>query len=182
MRQGQQHTRRARGRGRRPQNQNNRVFDSNGPDVKVRGTASTIAEKYITLSRDAQSAGDRVAAENYLQHAEHYLRIVEANKPQVSAPQPQPDISAEQDEKKEPAQTEADGQGDPANMEEADSDKPAPRPRRTRTPRGTSERGAARKPRSETQAESQSEDAKKPADPKPAPEANTEADDGVAAA
>ena len=57
-------------------NQLNRTYESNGPDVKVRGTAHQIAEKYIQLWRDAQSGGDTVAAEGYLQHAEHYYRIV----------------------------------------------------------------------------------------------------------
>ena len=55
-----------------------RSYESNGPDVKVRGTAQHVAEKYMTLARDAQSAGDRVMAENYLQHAEHYNRIIAA--------------------------------------------------------------------------------------------------------
>lgn len=64
-------------RNRQPNNNPNRSMDSNGPDVKVRGSASTIYEKYITLARDARSAGSRVKAENYLQHAEHYLRIVQ---------------------------------------------------------------------------------------------------------
>lgn len=54
----------------------NQSFDSTGPDVKVRGTAQQVADKYIALARDASSSGDRVAAENYLQHAEHYQRIV----------------------------------------------------------------------------------------------------------
>ncbi len=53
-------------------------FDSNGPDVRVRGNAWQVHEKYQSLARDATSAGDRVAAENYLQHAEHYYRIIEA--------------------------------------------------------------------------------------------------------
>ena len=53
-----------------------RNFESNGPDVKVRGNAAHIAEKYLQLARDAQSSGDSVMAENYLQHAEHYFRIV----------------------------------------------------------------------------------------------------------
>lgn len=57
----------------------NRNYDSNGPEVKVRGTASHIYERYCQLARDASSAGDRVAAENYLQHAEHYYRIMLAN-------------------------------------------------------------------------------------------------------
>ncbi|SER14338.1 protein of unknown function [Faunimonas pinastri] len=53
-----------------------RSYESNGPDVKVRGTAAHVAEKYMTLARDALSSGDNVAAENYLQHAEHYNRII----------------------------------------------------------------------------------------------------------
>ncbi|MDE1150945.1 MAG: DUF4167 domain-containing protein [Micavibrio sp.] len=51
-------------------------FDSNGPDVRIRGTAYQITEKYITLARDATSSGDRVLAESYLQHAEHYQRMI----------------------------------------------------------------------------------------------------------
>ncbi len=54
----------------------NRSMDSNGPDVKVRGSASTIFEKYTTMARDAKTSGNRVKAENYLQHAEHYLRVM----------------------------------------------------------------------------------------------------------
>lgn len=53
-----------------------RSFESSGPDVKIRGTPSHIAEKYISLARDALSSGDPVLAENYLQHAEHYNRII----------------------------------------------------------------------------------------------------------
>ena len=56
----------------------NRVYESNGPDVKVRGNAQTIADKYLQLGRDAQSSGDIVMAESYYQHAEHYLRIIAA--------------------------------------------------------------------------------------------------------
>ncbi|HYM19005.1 MAG TPA: DUF4167 domain-containing protein [Micropepsaceae bacterium] len=69
---------RSRGRGRRPQNNHNRSFDSTGPDIKIRGTAAHVYEKYLQLARDASSAGDRVTAENYLQHAEHYYRILMA--------------------------------------------------------------------------------------------------------
>src|SRR6202000_366900 len=56
----------------------NRTFDSSGPEIKVRGSASHIYEKYLQLARDANSGGDRVMAENYLQHAEHYYRIMAA--------------------------------------------------------------------------------------------------------
>ena len=54
------------------------MYESNGPDVKIRGTASHVAEKYLQLARDAQSSGDPVAAENYYQHAEHYFRLIAA--------------------------------------------------------------------------------------------------------
>ncbi len=53
-----------------------RSYESNGPDVKIRGTAQHIAEKYLQMGRDAQATGDYVAAENYFQHGEHYLRII----------------------------------------------------------------------------------------------------------
>ncbi|MBK3736647.1 DUF4167 domain-containing protein, partial [Azospirillum brasilense] len=52
------------------------TFDSNGPDVRIRGNAWQVHEKYLALARDASSSGDRVQAENYLQHAEHYFRII----------------------------------------------------------------------------------------------------------
>ncbi len=52
------------------------TFDSNGPEIRIRGTAWQVFEKYQALARDAQSAGDRVKAENLLQHAEHYYRII----------------------------------------------------------------------------------------------------------
>lgn len=59
-------------------NNPNRSFDSNGPEVKVRGSATQVYEKYLQLARDANSSGDRVMAESYLQHAEHYFRIMAA--------------------------------------------------------------------------------------------------------
>ena len=82
--------RRSRGRNnRKGPNPLTRSFESNGPDVKVRGTAAHVADKYMTLARDAQSSGDPVAAENYLQHAEHYNRIVMAAQAQFQQSQPQ---------------------------------------------------------------------------------------------
>jgi len=81
--------RRSRGRSRKGPNPLTRSYESNGPDVKVRGTAAHVAEKYMTLARDAQSSGDPVAAENYLQHAEHYYRIVMAAQAQFQQSQPQ---------------------------------------------------------------------------------------------
>jgi hypothetical protein len=84
MRQGQQN-RRGRGRGRKPQNPLARNYESNGPDVKIRGTAAHIAEKYMSLARDALASGDMVTAESYLQHAEHYNRIIMAAQSQFSS-------------------------------------------------------------------------------------------------
>src|SRR5215472_12428688 len=75
---------------RRGQNPMTRVFESNGPDIKIRGTASHIAEKYLQLARDARSSGDPVAAENYYQHAEHYFRLIAAAQEQFRQNQPQP--------------------------------------------------------------------------------------------
>jgi hypothetical protein len=85
VRQGQQN-RRGRGRNRKSHNPLARSFESNGPDVKIRGTPAHIAEKYLSLARDAQSSGDPVLAENYLQHAEHYNRIIMAYREQLGQP------------------------------------------------------------------------------------------------
>lgn len=75
------YSKRPRNRMRRPANARggyspNRVFESNGPDVKLRGTALQLHDRYHALARDAQSSGDRVAAESYFQHAEHYQRLL----------------------------------------------------------------------------------------------------------
>ncbi|HEY2178291.1 MAG TPA: DUF4167 domain-containing protein [Caulobacteraceae bacterium] len=71
------------GGGGKPQHNANRAFDSNGPDgVKVRGAAQHVYEKYQQLARDAHTSGDRVLAENHLQHAEHYFRVLRAMQPQ----------------------------------------------------------------------------------------------------
>jgi hypothetical protein len=79
MRPGQ--NKRMRGRptnNRRGPNPLTRSYESNGPDVKIRGNAHHVAEKYLQLARDAHTGGDPVAAENYLQHAEHYFRLIAA--------------------------------------------------------------------------------------------------------
>jgi hypothetical protein len=80
MRPGQKNQR-MRGRptnNRRGPNPLTRSYESNGPDVKIRGNAHHVAEKYLQLARDAHTGGDPVAAENYLQHAEHYFRLIAA--------------------------------------------------------------------------------------------------------
>src|SRR3984885_11726238 len=89
MRNGQ--NKRMRGRNRKGghhQNPLSRMYESNGQDVKIRGTASHIAEKYLQLARDAQSSGDSIASENYYQHAEHYFRLIAAAQEQLRQSQP----------------------------------------------------------------------------------------------
>jgi Domain of unknown function (DUF4167) len=89
MRQGQQNNKRLRGRNRKGPNPLTRSYESNGPDVKIRGTALHIAEKYSQLARDAQSSSDRVMEQRYLQHAEHFYRIVAAAQAQIAPNMPQ---------------------------------------------------------------------------------------------
>src|SRR5476651_2825335 len=90
MRPGQ--NKRMRGRpnnNRRGPNPLTRSYESNGPEVKIRGNAHHVAEKYLQLARDAQSSGDPVQAENYFQHAEHYLRLIAAAQEQFRQTNPQ---------------------------------------------------------------------------------------------
>jgi len=102
MRQGHQNNRnnRQRSRGRRPNNgggnPSNKVYDSNGPDVRVRGSAQTVADKYLQLAADAQSQGDRIKTESYFQYAEHYLRIVAGNQAIKNKKQAEKDKAAEE--------------------------------------------------------------------------------------
>jgi hypothetical protein len=79
---------RGRNNGRKPHSHNphnphmpvrSQTFDSNGPDVRIRGNAYQVLEKYLALARDATAAGDRIAAENFYQHAEHYYRLINAS-------------------------------------------------------------------------------------------------------
>lgn len=86
--------RRSRGRNNnRGKGGNNRaqVFDSNGPEVRIRGTAHQICEKYAALAKDAKSSGDHVLAESYLQHAEHYQRMITTWDEQQAAKAPSVD-------------------------------------------------------------------------------------------
>ncbi len=79
MRQGS-NPKRLRGRtGRKNSHPRSQTFESNGPEVKVRGNAQQVVEKYLALARDAYSVGDRITAESYFQHAEHYYRVMTAN-------------------------------------------------------------------------------------------------------
>src|SRR5436305_14085673 len=94
MRNGQNKRMRGRNDHRKRHNPMVRVFESNGPDVMIRGNPSHIAEKYVQLARDALTSGDPISAENYYQHAEHYYRVIAAaqeqfrqNNPHFSRPE-----------------------------------------------------------------------------------------------
>ncbi|MEO1329032.1 MAG: DUF4167 domain-containing protein [Pseudomonadota bacterium] len=76
----------------------NRVYESSGPEGKVRGTPQQIIEKYQTLARDRATAGDRILAESFLQHAEHYARILTAAQAASAAQQPRRDDDYEDDQ------------------------------------------------------------------------------------
>ena len=75
--------------------QRNTTFDSNGPEIRIRGNAHQVLEKYLALARDASSQGDRIQAENFYQHAEHYFRVINASNQgrprQVGTPTPAED-------------------------------------------------------------------------------------------
>ena len=73
----------------RRSNASSRLLESNGPDIKIKGSAPQIVEKYLALSRESQSSGDPIAAESYLQYAEHYQRIVDANELKIQSNQNQ---------------------------------------------------------------------------------------------
>jgi len=109
-----------RGNGRRPGfHGRGSTFESNGPEGKIRGTAFQVIEKYQALAQDALSSGDRIGAENFFQHAEHYYRVVAANgwdqrgqrqhgqQPQHSQQQPQPQQRVEPDKNSGGAQEQA---------------------------------------------------------------------------
>ncbi len=100
----------------------NRVFDSSGPEGKVRGTPQQIIDKYNQLARDAQLANDRVATENFQQHAEHYLRLLaEAQREQQERQQQQ----QQQNEARQKRNPSEDGQPDtkPASEDKGDDNR-----------------------------------------------------------
>jgi Domain of unknown function (DUF4167) len=130
MHNGYNNMKRQRGRGRKPggggggghhhQNHPNRAMESSGPEIKVRGTASHIYERYLQLSRDAASAGDRVLSENYAQYADHYFRVVRAMQPAMPPPQPQAFNDSEFDADEEAPQGARSENAQPAGDENSD--------------------------------------------------------------
>lgn len=114
-----------------------RVYESNGPDVKIRGTANHIAEKYLQLARDAATSSDPVAAENYYQHAEHYFRLIAAAQEQIRQNQPSPQPRNENDARGEENFDDGDDNAQPSFGEQGgrESNQSAqPYPREQRQP------------------------------------------------
>lgn len=148
---------RSRGRNRRQGNPANRNYESNGPDVKVRGHASTVYEKYVALARDALTAGDPVHAENYFQHAEHYFRIFSANQPvknetnSDAAPEGETDISTDESLASDSAENVngAAEEKEPLTLSQDDDEAPA------QNNKGRRRGHLRRRPKTETSAETE---------------------------
>ncbi len=114
MRQGS-NPKRLRGRnGRKNTNPRSQSFDSNGPEVRVRGNAQQVVEKYLALARDANTAGDRITAESYFQHAEHYYRLMTANGGHEGHEMRPRQQTADYDDRPQPATDGVSGAGDRA--------------------------------------------------------------------
>lgn len=119
-------------RGRNRNNNNRRggggshrqTFDSNGPSVRIRGTAAQINEKYLTMARDASSSGDRVLAESYLQHAEHYFRILnqdaEARQARMAKMQAEAEADSDEDDNEQESAVEVTVTGSASNENDDD--------------------------------------------------------------
>ena len=150
----QQKSNRARGRGNRKGggggNNVNRVYESAGPEGKVRGTPQQIMDKYLSLARDAQTSGDRVTAENFLQHAEHYQRILiqalgsQAERRETAAPdETEDDAEVVQETARTSDDEDAPEESAPAAAAEGQGQSRRRRSRRTDQPAESSGNGAA---------------------------------------
>src|SRR6266567_3910642 len=101
--------------------QRTQTFDSNGPSVKIRGNAYQVFERYVAMAREAQASGDRVAAENLYQHAEHYFRVMNAMGEGQGQGPPRPTTPAD-------LEMGSGGDGEPREGEEAQVQHPAQPP------------------------------------------------------
>jgi hypothetical protein len=97
------------------------TFDSNGPNVKIRGNAYQVYERYLALAREAQTSGDRIASENFYQHAEHYFRVMNVNGEGIPQQQRPPQMGGDSDM--------VDGEGEqPEEAHFVQIEQPAPPP------------------------------------------------------
>jgi len=113
-----------------PRNHN---YDSNGPGVRIRGSAHQVMDKYLTLARDSAGQGDRVLSENYLQHAEHYFRIIQSQQPRTPrVANPAAAVAADglEPQQGDTQSADAQPQAEEQNGEETVQDTPEKPPRR----------------------------------------------------
>ena len=103
------------------------TFDSNGPSVKIRGSAYQVFERYVALAREAQTSGDRIAAENLYQHAEHYFRIMNAQGEGQGGAPPRPMTPADMEMSGGDGET-AEGEDAPAQAQHQPPSPPAEPP------------------------------------------------------
>jgi len=108
------------------------TFESNGPNVKIRGNAYQVFERYVALAREAQTSGDRIAAENFYQHAEHYFRVMNAQGEGQGQGAPRPMTPADMEmtgsdgEVQEGEELSAQGQPQPSSQTEMPGDDQPP--------------------------------------------------------
>ena len=170
--------RRARSRGngkRHPSPRGGQSIESNGPEVKVRGTAQQVQEKYLALARDAFSSGDRIAAEGYFQFAEHYHRMYRADhgsgghndrRPQRVPPAPQPDFATVKPAGTAPAAEP--GQAEPAAPAKAADPAESAGPTKSAEPTGPTGAAKSAEPAKATESAKAAESAKATEPAKPA--------------
>ncbi|MEM9739713.1 MAG: DUF4167 domain-containing protein [Pseudomonadota bacterium] len=136
---------RQRGRSRRSGgggNNPNRHFESNGPDVKIRGSAQQVLDKYLQYARDAQTSGDRVMSEAYFQHAEHYQRLLAAMQPKEK---PRRDREDQQEEASEDVESKEANATESISAEAPAADQPE------KSESGTRRRSASRRTKDKTE-------------------------------
>src|SRR5437660_12305489 len=116
-----------RGPGSRPAHRS-QTFDSNGPNIKIRGNAYQVFERYIAMAREAQTSGDRIAAENLYQHAEHYYRIMNAAGEGQGHGQPRPNTPADNEMGGGDGQSRDEEEAQPQAQVQSTQPQPAPPP------------------------------------------------------
>ena len=122
----------------------NRVFDSSGPEGKVRGTPQQIIDKYNQLARDAQLSNDRVAAENFQQHAEHYLRMLSEAQREQQERQQQHQQQQQAQQQAHAAQNPAQGGGEQSQTDAGQQPQPQSSASQNAPRRGDGRRGRGR--------------------------------------
>lgn len=121
----------------------NRVFESSGPEGKVRGTPQQIIDKYLALARDAQLSNDRVAEQNFLQHAEHYTRLLSEAQREMQREQEARQAQQQQNQQQNQQSQQSGGQAEPGNQQQGGSGEENRNRNRRRNDRETRQRDEA---------------------------------------